>query len=128
MARVRNHAAEYARIKARAEAAGLSTRAFRRARKTEPEKYYAPRALAAKHNRERIVQQIQRAHESRGETVSQETVQKQVNRATPEQRDKFSRTYNQWVVDADSGADSGDVFWLDDEVYDDLGALMYYHG
>lgn len=128
MARVRNHAEEYARIKARAEAAGLSTRAFRRARKTEPEKYYAPRALAAKHNRERIVQQIQRAHESRGETVSQETVQKQVNRATPEQRDKFSRTYKQWEV-ADSGdADSGDVFWLDDEDYDDLGALMYYHG
>lgn len=124
MARVRNHAAEYARIKARAEAAGLSTRAFRRARKAEPEKYYAPRALAAKHNRERIVQQIQRAHESRGETVSQETVQKQVNRATPEQRDKFSRTYNQWEI----AADSGDVFWLDDEVYDDLGALMYYHG
>lgn len=124
MARVRNHAAEYARIKARAEAAGLSTRAFRRARKTEPEKYYAPRALAAKHNRERIVQQIQRAHESRGETVSQETVQKQVNRATPEQRDKFSRTYNQWEI----AADSEDVFWLDDEVYDDLGALMYYHG
>lgn len=122
MARVRNHAAEYARIKARAEAAGLSTRAFRRARKTEPEKFYAPRALAAKHNRERIVQQIQRAHESRGETVSQETVQKHVNRATPEQRDKFSRTYNQWEV----AADSGDVFWLDDEVYDDLGFLMYY--
>ena len=124
MARVRNHAAEYARIKARAEAAGLSTRAFRRARKTEPEKYYAPRALAAKHNRERIVQQIQRAHESRGETVSQETVQKQVNRATPEQRDKFSRTYKQWEV----AADSGDVFWLDDEDYDDLDVLMYYHG
>ena len=124
MARVRNHAAEYARIKARAEAAGLSTRAFRRARKADPEKFYAPRALAAKHNRERIVQQIQRAHESRGETVSQETVQKQVNRATPEQRDKFSRTYNQWEI----AADSGDVFWLDDEVYDDLGALMYYHG
>ena len=124
MARVRNHVAEYARIKARAEAAGLSTRAFRRARKTEPEKYYAPRALAAKHNRERIVEQIQRAHESRGETVSQETVQKQVNRATPEQRDKFSRTYNQWEV----AADSGDVFWLDDEVYDDLAVLIYYHG
>ena len=123
MARVRNHAAEYARIKARAEAAGLSTRAFRRARKTDPEKYYAPRALAAKHNRERIVEQIQRAHESRGETVSQETVQKQVNRATPEQRDKFSRTYNQWEV----AADSGDVFWLDDEDYDDLDVLMYYH-
>ena len=124
MARVRNHAAEYARIKARAEAAGLSTRAFRRARKTEPEKYYAPRALAAKHNRERIVEQIQRAHESRGETVSQETVQKQVNRATPEQRDKFSRTYKQWEV----AADSGDVFWLEDEDYDDLGVLIYYHG
>lgn len=124
MARVRNHAAEYARIKARAEAAGLSTRAFRRARKTEPEKYYAPRALAAKHNRERIVEQIQRAHESRGETVSQETVQKQVNRATPEQRDKFSRTYYQWEV----AADSGDVFWLEDEDYDDLDVLMYYHG
>lgn len=42
--RVRDHKAEYAAIKARAQAAGLTVRGFRRARKAESTKYYSPRA------------------------------------------------------------------------------------
>lgn len=122
MARVRNHAAEYAALKARAQAAGLSTRAYRRARKAEPTKYYAPRAQVTLQKRASIVDQIVNVHASRGHTVSADAVEKHVRYATPEQRNRFSRDYVQWEI----AADSGERFWLDDDDYDDLGFLLYY--
>lgn len=122
MARVRNHAAEYAALKARAQAAGLSTRAYRRARKAEPAKYYAPRAQVTLQKRASIVDQIVNAHASRGHTVSPDVVEKHVRYATPEQRNRFSRDYVQWEI----AADSGERIWLDDDDYDDLGFLLYY--
>lgn len=122
MARVRNHAAEYAALKARAQAAGLSTRAFRRARKAEPTTYYAPRAQATLQKRASIVDKLVNAHASRGHTVSPDTVEKRLQYATREQRTRFSRDYVQWEI----AADSGERFWLDDDDYDDLGFLLYY--
>ena len=123
MPRVRNHAAEYARLKARAQAAGLSTRGFRRARKADPAKYYSPRAQVTLAKRTSLVQQLINVHKSRGTSVSQSTVENRVQYATPEQRANFSRTYQQWEI----AADSGERFWLDDDEYDDLGFLLYYH-
>ena len=43
--------------------------------------------------------------------------------STPEQRATFSRDYEQWVLD---GA-TGERYYLDDDLYDDLGFLLYYH-
>ena len=123
MPRVRNHAAEYARLKARAQAAGLSTRGFRRARKADPAKYYSPRAQVTLNKQRSAIQTLIDAQKSRGVTITADVAKQRLERATPEQRARFSRDYKQWVLD---GA-TGERYYLDDHVYDDLGFLLYYH-
>ena len=123
MPRVRDHAAEYARLKARAQAAGLSTRGFRRARKAEPEKYYSPRAQVTLSKRRSTLQTLIDAQKSRGVVISADAAKQRLERATPEQRARFARDYHQWVLD---GA-TGERYYIDDGLYDDLGFLLYYH-
>ncbi len=126
MARVRNHAAEYAALKARAQAVGLSTRAYRRARKAEPQKYYSPRAQKTLQRRANIVDAItsitrQRAPSSYSDAELKSSAEKRLKYSTPKQRDTLERTYQQYIVGVE-----GDIYWLDDDLYDDLGYLLYY--
>ena len=123
MPRVRNHAAEYARLKARAQAAGLSTRAFRRARKADPAKYYSPRAQVTLNKKRSAILTLIDAQKSRGVTITVDVAKQRLEHATPAQRTTFSRDYQQWVLD---GA-TGERYYLDDDLYDDLGFLLYYH-
>ena len=138
MARVRDHAKEYAALKARAQAAGLSTRAYRRARKQAPETYYSPRAQKT------VARRIQAGEEPSsartfGDKRSKEvlrlallargadpaTIDKvvalRVKHSTPDQRAQLTRVYHDWEYDI-----SGDRLWLDNDVYDDIGYLLWY--
>lgn len=138
MARVRDHAKEYAALKARAQAAGLSTRAYRRARKQAPETYYSPRAQKT------VARRIQAGEEPSsartfGDKRSKEvlrlallargadptTIDKvaalRVKHSTPDQRAQLTRVYRDWENDP-----TEDRLWLDSDVYDDIGFLLWY--
>lgn len=134
MARVRDHAAEYAALKARAQAAGLSTRAYRRARKENPLKYGAPRTQQTIRRRlvkfepiksanvtrrpANLQEQIVRAHHSRNEPAYPDSIQRHANRATPEQAKRFDQLIRQW--------DGKGPFWIEDSDYEELAFLLWY--
>lgn len=98
MPRVRDHAAEYARLKARAQAAGLSTRGFRRARKAEPEKYYTPRAKKSLVTRT-LVDRIVAANKARGANATDKQLyaaaRKRLAKAKPGTIAAFERQWKQ---------------------------------
>ncbi len=138
MARVRDHAAEYAALKARAQAAGLSTRAYRRARKQAPETYYSPRAQKTVARRiqageepssartfgdKRSKEVLRLALLARGAdpTTIDKVVALRVKHSTPDQRAQLTRVYRDWENDP-----TEDRLWLDSDVYDDIGFLLWY--
>jgi len=98
MPRVRDHAAEYARLKARAQAAGLSTRGFRRARKAEPEKYYTPRAKKSLVTRT-LIDRIVAANKTRGANATDKQLyaaaRKRLAKAKPGTIAAFERQWKQ---------------------------------
>ena len=138
MARVRDHAKEYAALKARAQAAGLSTRAYRRARKQAPETYYSPRAQKTVARRiqageepssartfgdKRSKEVLRLALLARGAdpTTIDKVVALRVKHSTPDQRAQLARVYRDWEDDP-----TEDRLWLDSDVYDDIGFLLWY--
>ena len=138
MARVRDHAKEYAALKARAQAAGLSTRAYRRARKQAPETYYSPRAQKTVARRiqageepssartfgdKRSKEVLRLALLARGAdpTTIDKVVALRVKHSTPDQRAQLTRVYRDWENDP-----TEDRLWLDSDVYDDIGFLLWY--
>ena len=138
MARVRDHAKEYAALKARAQAAGLSTRAYRRARKQAPETYYSPRAQKTVARRiqageepsstrtfgdKRSKEVLRLALLARGAdpTTIDKVVALRVKHSTPDQRAQLTRVYLDWENDP-----TEDRLWLDSDVYDDIGFLLWY--
>ena len=138
MARVRDHAKEYAALKARAQAAGLSTRAYRRARKQAPETYYSPRAQKTVARRiqageepssartfgdKRSKEVLRLALLARGAdpTTIDKVVALRVIHSTPDQRAQLARVYRDWEDDP-----TEDHLWLDSDVYDDIGFLLWY--
>ena len=141
MPRVRNHAAEYARLKARAQAAGLSTRGFRRARKAEPEKYYSHRAQVTLAKRTNAVAAIVAINKARGAQASETQLAKAARkniakapiRVVDSVVDKFDGLWEDWEARAESGEFDG--LWEDWEDwageydYDDYhpDELLYYH-
>lgn len=141
MARARDHAAEYAALKARAQAAGLSTRAYRRARKQAPETYYSPRAQKTVARRiqageepssartfgdKRSKEVLRLALLARGAdpTTIDKVVALRVKHSTPDQRSQLTRVYRDYR-DWKNGP-TGDRLWLDSDVYDDIGFLLWY--
>lgn len=138
MARVRDHAKEYAALKARAQAAGLSTRAYRRARKQAPETYYSPRAQKTVARRiqageepssartfgdKRSKEVLRLALLARGAdpTTIDKVVALRVKHSTPDQRAQLTRVYRDWENDP-----TEDRLWLDSDAYDDIGFLLWY--
>lgn len=138
MARVRDHAKEYAALKARAQAAGLSTRAYRRARKQAPETYYSPRAQktvarriqageepssARTFGNKRSKEVLRLALLARGADPAtiDKVVALRVKHSTPDQRAQLTRVYRDWENDP-----TEDRLWLDSDVYDDIGFLLWY--
>ena len=138
MARVRDHAKEYAALKARAQAAGLSTRAYRRARKQAPETYYSPRAQKTVARRiqageepssartfgdKRSKEVLRLALLARGAdpTTIDKVVALRIKHSTPDQRAQLTRVYRDWENDP-----TEDRLWLDSDVYDDIGFLLWY--
>lgn len=138
MARVRDHAKEYAALKARAQAAGLSTRAYRRTRKQAPETYYSPRAQKTVARRiqageepssartfgdKRSKEVLRLALLARGAdpTTIDKVVALRVKHSTPDQRAQLTRVYRDWENDP-----TEDRLWLDSDVYDDIGFLLWY--
>ena len=138
MARVRDHAKEYAALKARAQAAGLSTRAYRRARKQAPETYYSPRAQKTVARRiqageepssartfgdKRSKEVLRLALLARGAdpTTINKVVALRVKHSTPDQRAQLTRVYRDWENDP-----TEDRLWLNSDVYDDIGFLLWY--
>ena len=138
MARVRDHAKEYAALKARAQAAGLSTRAYRRARKQAPETYYSPRAQKTVARRiqageepssartfgdKRSKEVLRLALLARGAdpTTIDKVVALRVKHSTPDQRAQLTRVYRDWENDP-----TEDRLWLDSDMYDDIGFLLWY--
>lgn len=143
--RVRDHAAEYARLKARAQAAGLSTRGFRRARKQDPDQYYAPRAQVTLESRRRrdhekrvfketvidaivsVTAQRAPAHHTTDDLI--DSAEQRVKHATNDQLKDFLKAYDEWVGNIGGDIASGfenlnniGNFWIDD----DLFFLLYY--
>jgi len=152
MPRVRDHAAEYARLKARAQAAGMSTRGFRRARKAEPEKYYTPRAKKSLVTRT-LVDRIVAVNRARGANATDKQLyaaaRKRLAKAKPGTIAAFERQWKQtngqvWespsstrggggIGGGDYGDDDGDYGETDDpyddydyEDYDPWEGLTYY--
>ena len=138
MARVRDHAKEYAALKARAQAAGLSTRAYRRARKQAPETYYSLRAQKTVARRiqageepssartfgdKRSKEVLRLALLARGAdpTTIDKVVALRIKHSTPDQRAQLTRVYRDWENDP-----TEDRLWLDSDVYDDIGFLLWY--
>ena len=137
MARVRDHAAEYAALKARAQAAGLSTRAYRRARAENPLKYGAP--ITQRKIRQRLLkfEPVSTANTT-DRNIRANLIKALANRgATGDLADiadrriahhphatlaSFNRTYKQWERDASSG----DRFYLTADEYDEIGSILYY--
>lgn len=143
--RVRDHAAEYARLKARAQAAGMSTRGFRRARKQEPDKYYTPRAQITLESRRRkahakrvlsetaidaiVSVTAQRAPASHTTDDLIDAAEQRIKHASDDQLIKFLKAYDEWIanIDVDIEGHMEDLshtrgFWADD----DLFFLLYY--
>ena len=134
MPRVRNHAAEYARLKARAQAAGLSTRGFRRARKAEPEKYYSPRAQVTLSKRKNAVAAVVAVNKARGAQASDAQL---ANSARIHISKAPTRVIDSVVDIAMARAESGELDglwedwdeWVGEYDYDDYDPheLLYYH-
>ena len=134
MPRVRNHAAEYARLKARAQAAGLSTRGFRRARKADPAKYYSPRAQVTLAKRSKAVAAIVAINKARGAQASETQLAKA---ASIHVRNAPTRVLDSVVDIAMARAESGEFDglweewddWAGEYEYDDYDPheLLYYH-
>jgi len=143
MPRVRDHAAEYARLKARAQAAGLSTRGFRRARKAEPEKYYTPRAKKSLVTRT-LIDRIVAANKTRGANATDKQLyaaaRKRLAKAKPGTIAAFERQWKQtngqvWESSTRGGGgigggdygddDDGDYGGYRDEYYDDYDDYDY---
>lgn len=135
MPRVRNHAAEYARLKARAQAAGLSTRGFRRARKVDPAKYYSPRAQVTLNKRAKAIAAVVAINKSRGAQASETQlanaasihVRNAPTRVIDSVIDKFDGLWEDWGEFDGLWEDWED--WADEYDYDDYhpDELLYYH-
>lgn len=131
MARVRNHAAEYAALKARAQAAGMTTRAYRRARKAEPTKYYSPRAQVTLKRRADLIAGIAAANRARvGSGYSDDeltaSAQYHYSKANKDVQTRWSEVYQEYQVLYDG---EWQPFWDDfDELeYEGFPELFYYH-
>ena len=134
MPRVRNHAAEYARLKARAQAAGLSTRGFRRARKADPAKYYSPRAQVTLNKRAKAVAAVVAINKARGAQASETQL---ANAASIHVKNAPTRVLDSVVNIAMARAESGEFDGLWDDWDDWVGEydygdydpheLLYYH-
>ena len=125
MARTRKHKAEYAALKARAEAVGLSVRAFRRERAADPATYYAPRAQVTLNKRATLAFRIAEANRARGASYPDMDSRAfaRIEQSTPKQRSTLTAILDEHE---DSGFDS--EFW--DDIYDiedDVAQLLYYH-
>ena len=143
--RVRDHAAEYARLKARAQAAGLSTRGFRRARKQNPDRYYSPRAQVTLETRRRkayakraltedavdaivsITSLRASSHHTTDDLIT--SAEKHIAHASDDDLKRFLKAYDEWTSNLDVNIDGhmadlhkGRGFWADD----DLFFLLYY--
>lgn len=136
MARVRDYAAEYATLKARAQAVGLSTRAYRRARKDNPLKYGAPstqqrirRRLVkfepietANSTPQNVRQNLARALARRGAAGDlDKRAAERIKLSSPDQIARFNKLYNS------SDLMHSDEFWLSDDDYAEIGHMLYYH-
>jgi len=124
MARARNHKAEYAALKARAEAVGLSARAYRRERQADPARYYAPRAQVTLNKRATLAFRIAEANRARGASFPdmESRAFTRIEQSTPKQRSALTAILDDHE---DSGFDS--EFW--DDIYDsddDVDPLLYY--
>lgn len=137
MARVRNHAAEYAALKARADAVGLSTRAYRRARKAEPQKYYSPRAQKTLQRRATelatrnaaiaalAAANAIRAPSSYSAEELYRSAQRHYDEAPKEGQIRWNERYQEYQI---RYKDNWEPFWEDYDAEDsDIDELLYYH-
>lgn len=136
--RVRDHAAEYARLKARAQAAGMSTRGFRRARKAEPQKYYSPRAQVTLEKRHRrigfrdlVAHEIAEATSQRApinlpDSELKKSADLRLQYATDDQLTRFHNLYKEHAEKGRANDGVSDRLWLEGDDYDELGFLLYY--
>lgn len=136
MARVRDYAAEYATLKTRAYSAGLSTRAYRRARKDNPLKYGAPSTqqkirrrlvkfepvetanTTSNNTRAHLIQALAK----RGATGDLAAIaDRRISTHTRADLALFNKIYNRH-----NDATDGGNFWLTPEEYADVGTILYY--
>lgn len=131
--RVRDHKAEYAAIKARAQAAGLTVRDFRRARKAEPTKYYSPRAQVTlkrrqatptgRRVRKKVSASVVDADKARTFGTTKQHIENRLTNLPPEQRRRAetklreSDDYHDLLYDED-------FYWYDK--YDRINHVLWY--
>lgn len=129
----KSHAGEYAALKARAQAAGMSVRAFKAARASNARAgsfaMYAPRAQKTVSNREHrrvasksttaaenlITKVLTDRHGSKPGADFQESARLHVGKASRQQLDRLFDLY-----------DEQEDFYIPDDEWDELGFLLYY--
>lgn len=114
----KSHAGEYAALKARAQAAGMSVRAFKAARASNARAgsfaMYAPRAQKTV-SKNLITKVLTDRHGSKPGADFQESARLHVGKASRQQLDRLFDLY-----------DEQEDFYIPDDEWDELGFLLYY--
>lgn len=127
----KSHASEYAALKARANAAGMSVRAFKSARKSDPTTHYTPRAQKSLTRRGAAIAAATAINADRAPWVPADTLteraEARVRRASAKQLDAFVNIW-QAAPDPDDFWDSFDDYDFGDVDSDDILPILYYRG
>ena len=134
-----SHAREYAALKARAQAAGMSVRAFKAARKQSPDTYYAPRAVTTVQRRiargddkktarlfgakysDQLYAEALIARGADPNTIDT-TLRERKKHTTADERRQAVNYYREFVDDP-----GPDGFYIPYDDYEKIGHALWYH-